>query len=440
MKYNEYIDFEEWNTDQPIDKGIMVTVWCVTYNHVKYIKDALEGFVNQRTNFSYEVVIYDDASTDGTSDIVRDYSLKYPNIIKAHIAKENTYGKSIRREIIDSIKQTFQGRYVAICEGDDCWIDRNKLQIQVDYMEEHPECALTLHNAIRINYLNGNIEVFNDFSTDRELNIDDILYYKGRMETASMVYRSEYEIMPDVFRGYSNGDWQMQLYLKSQGKVYYFDRIMSIYRNCTEGSWTRNRMNNKLFDVQHSIAMIYFLEDYNEYTGGKYKTNIAEVIQNKAKRIALGLGNDGKYDVKPYFDSITESKLQPIKNELQELQIIMMKGTHCTKNFLKNIESYEHILIWGTGDGGQIIASHMYIDDIEWDGFIVFDTSNHKKTFMNKKVWRLEDYPFSMEDTIIIVGIYSLPYIELLEELGKNGIQHYTFPFLFNCRCLPRLC
>ena len=125
-----------------MNEQIMVSVVCITYNHVDYIEEAIKGFVNQKTDFKYEVIIHDDASTDGTTQIVLDYAQRYPNLIKTIIQKENIYNDLSNDLMYDNLLPASQGKYIALCEGDDYWIDEYKLQKQVDYMESRPECSL----------------------------------------------------------------------------------------------------------------------------------------------------------------------------------------------------------------------------------------------------------------------------------------------------------
>lgn len=129
----------------PLQDGpVMVSVYCLAYNHAKYIRHTLEGFVRQVTNFRYEVVVHDDASTDGTLAIIREYEQKYPQLIKVITQKENQYSKGVKigKSFIFPI---LQGKYLAICEGDDYWCDDHKLQKQFDAMQAHPECSLCTH-------------------------------------------------------------------------------------------------------------------------------------------------------------------------------------------------------------------------------------------------------------------------------------------------------
>ena len=135
----------------------LVSICCITYNHRDFIRDALDGFLSQRTDFPYEILINDDASTDGTADIIREYEQKYPEKIRALLQTENQYSKGITNPSGAFNFPRVRGRYVAMCEGDDYWTDPEKLQKQVDYMEAHPDCSLCFHSA-RIITVDGSLD------------------------------------------------------------------------------------------------------------------------------------------------------------------------------------------------------------------------------------------------------------------------------------------
>ena len=120
-----------------MQEQIQVTVLCITYNHGPYIRNTLEHFVNQQVNFTYEILIHDDASTDDTADIIREYAEKYPGVFVPILQTENQYSQGV--PIMARIYPKARGKYVAICEGDDYWPDLNKLQKQFDFLEAHPE-------------------------------------------------------------------------------------------------------------------------------------------------------------------------------------------------------------------------------------------------------------------------------------------------------------
>lgn len=128
-------------------KDPLVSICCITYNHENYIRDAIEGFLMQETDFPFEIIIHDDASTDATADIIREYERKYPDIIKPIYQTENQYSKG-EKVTLFTLKAA-RGKYIALCEGDDYWIDPLKLQKQINEMEKRPECYISFHPAIR---------------------------------------------------------------------------------------------------------------------------------------------------------------------------------------------------------------------------------------------------------------------------------------------------
>ena len=147
---------------------LMVTIHCLVYNHKPYLRQCLDGFVMQKTNFRFEAIVHDDASTDGSTEIIREYAEKYPEIIKPIIETENQYSKhdgSIGR-IMEA--HTY-GKYVAICEGDDYWIDPLKLQKQVDFLNNNLDYSLVhtsfkrfiqstnKFESVRNNWTSGNV-------------------------------------------------------------------------------------------------------------------------------------------------------------------------------------------------------------------------------------------------------------------------------------------
>ena len=127
-------------------KQIIVSIICTAYNHEKYIRDALEGFVMQKTNFRFEAIVHDDASTDGTATIIREYAEKYPDIIKPIYETENQYSKH-DGSLQKIMNEACNGKYIAICEGDDYWTDSYKLQKQIDFLESHRDYTMCCSNS-----------------------------------------------------------------------------------------------------------------------------------------------------------------------------------------------------------------------------------------------------------------------------------------------------
>ena len=266
-------------------RPLMVTILCITYNQERYIRECLEGFVMQKTNFRFEAIVHDDASTDGTADIIREYEKNYPDIIKPIYETENQYSKhdgSLDR-IMD---EHTHGKYVAICEGDDYWIDPLKLQKQFDFMEAHPECSLCFHSHYNL-LLSGEKKihrpkVIKEFYSPENV----ILGGGGFMATGSMFYRWGYlknEGRPDFWKRSPVGDLPLMLYLATKGKVGYIDDTMSVYRRQAIGSWTSGQKSWKK-RRRHYKAILNMFDEYDKYTNYIYhQTILKKKNYNKRK-------------------------------------------------------------------------------------------------------------------------------------------------------------
>ena len=182
-------------------ENIMVSISCLTYNHENYIADALESFLMQKTNFKFEVLVHDDASTDRTADIIREYQKEYPEIIKPICQKVNQYSQGIKVSNINYARA--EGKYYAICEGDDYWIDPDKLQKQVDYMEGHPECSACVHAAYRVSYDKKMLSVhIAPCKMSKNYRPDEVILGGGGLfATNSTLYRLKYrKDLPDFYK------------------------------------------------------------------------------------------------------------------------------------------------------------------------------------------------------------------------------------------------
>ncbi len=258
---------------------VEVSVICLAYNHEKYIERCLEGFVRQKTDFLFEVFIHDDASTDNTAEIIKQYAHNYPDIIKPIFQQENKYSKSI--PIIKTyIAPLIKGKYIAICEGDDCWIDDQKLQIQYDYMTEHPECSICTHNAIVRNYKNNETWVVTQERKERDYTIEEIIKSGGNLFATNSIFikREFYLNQPSCFRCPGVGDYQIVFYAAIQGRCHYLPSIMSKYNANTTGSWTDRIWNNPEKRIQHLKEFIAMLNAVNDYYNHRFELAIYEKI------------------------------------------------------------------------------------------------------------------------------------------------------------------
>lgn len=263
----------------------MVTIRCITYNQEKFIRKCLEGFVMQQTNFRFEAVVHDDASTDGTADIIREFEKKYPDIIKPIYEEENQYSK-FDGSLYKAVDSHIKGKYVAICEGDDFWIDPLKLQKQFDYMEQHPDCSLCFHANYQL-YPSGKTKIYKPkVIKEKYTAVDAINGRGGFMATNSLFYRWEYlknGQRPDFWTKCQVGDIPCALFYASKGYLGYIDEVMSVYRVMAEGSWNREHKGNIRKKISFYRSLVKMYNGYDVFTNRKYHKELSQVKRDDLK-------------------------------------------------------------------------------------------------------------------------------------------------------------
>ncbi len=262
-----------------MENEIKVSIVCNAYNHGKYIKKALDGFLMQKTSFKYEVLIHDDASTDGTAGIIREYQQKYPDIIKPIFQKENQYSQKIR------ISYRYQfpraaGKYIAICEGDDFWTDENKLQKQFDIMEQHEEVDMCAHAAQCIDAETGEPgKMVRPKKNDTILRTGEVITGGGDyLATNSLFFRKSLLNNTPEYVKVSALDYMLQIYGSCRGGIYYLDEVMSVYRINVKNSWTTVMRANADKKIAFKKKLIGYFKDFNRETAYKYRTSVFRVI------------------------------------------------------------------------------------------------------------------------------------------------------------------
>ena len=265
----------------------LVSICCITYNQERYIKDALEGFLKQKTNFDYEIIINDDASTDNTTKILREYEEKYKNKIYVVYQKENQYSKGISTLLL--VLKRARGKYIAVCEGDDYWICENKLQEQVNYMEEHPKCTFCFHNAVILNMRNNNKNrsVVNILKKDEDYDVGK-LEMLGFIPTASFMFKTEdARKIPEWFEKCFVGDWPLKMIMTNFGYAHYMSKKMSVYRKNAQGSVTVQNNEKEEKSIEGKLELLNKKEQVvdfiDNYTNGKYK----EVFDYRRKQYQI---------------------------------------------------------------------------------------------------------------------------------------------------------
>lgn len=240
------------------NSGIMVSVVCDVYNHEPYLRQCLDGFVIQKTNFKIEVLVHDDASTDKSAEIIMEYTNKYPDIVKPILQQENQYSRGV------GIWKTYQfprvaGKYVAICEGDDYWTDPLKLQKQVDYLETHPNFSMCFH---RVKCFAEKGRVWQDifgYLTTKDYPVKDCneFFKRWLVPTCSILMRGDllHKIPSNPLFTY--GDSVIIATCLNNGPIHCIGEDMGVYR-LTPGGWngSQNEMRKMELQISHAKGML----------------------------------------------------------------------------------------------------------------------------------------------------------------------------------------
>lgn len=264
-----------------MDRQPLVSICCTTYNHARYIRQALDGFLSQKCDFPIEILVHDDASTDGTADILAGYAERYPGVVLPMFETENQYSKGV------PINETFnfpraRGKYIALCEGDDYWREETKLARQIAHMEGDPGCTFC--------FTNGLIHDESGKAPDRPFlpyYPEDRALYTGKsraytlsemaafnfIPTASFVFRVDaLRSLPPEFTGRrcEHGDLRMKLYLTACGHAWYEHVLGCVYRQNVSGSamqiWQRED-RARLYARCRSV--VEMAEDVNRFSHGE---------------------------------------------------------------------------------------------------------------------------------------------------------------------------
>lgn len=263
--------------------NIRVSIDCITYNHGAYLEEAIESFLAQKTDFEYEILIHDDASTDETQAIILRYQERYPDIIKPLIQDENQYSRGPKRMGYLYNVTRAKGDYIAICEGDDYWTDPHKLQKQVDYLDRHPESVYCFHQANIVDENGQYLCKITPYPCPQKADINDVIMNGGGfISSNSIVYRKDaLSDPPDFYLNAPVGDYPLQIFLAASGDGYYMEEVMSSYRQNSVGSWSNDlfyRPGNIDKQIEFGSEYIDMLKEVDEYYKGKYDHAIKQAI------------------------------------------------------------------------------------------------------------------------------------------------------------------
>ena len=304
----------------------LVSISCITFNHGKYLKEALDSFLMQERDFDIEILIHDDHSTDDTIDIIKEYTERYPDIMRPMYEEENQYSKGI-----SNISGVFnfpraRGKYIAMCEGDDYWSNPLKLKKQAAYMETHPECALCCHAAgiVAEDGAFRTVAELSPFAGSGVIRAEDVISKKENIPTASLFFRTEYaKQLPQWYFDCPVGDIPLQLAMLMHGSVYYFNEAMSMYRMGRAGSWGESMENDaaKLKWERHFDAMSKLYAEFDKDTEGNYSEAVREAVARS--RFLIDIKEDKKEAV---LDPANSKFLRELPDT--ERKLLILKAKH----------------------------------------------------------------------------------------------------------------
>ena len=247
-----------WKGD--IDKPV-VSICCITYNHEPYIEDALKGFLIQETDFPFEILIHDDASTDRTADIIREYEAKYPRLIKPIYQVENQYSQGVKISAKFNFPRS-QGKYIALCEGDDYWVDKYKLKKQYKTLSENKKIDLVVHDASICDTNRATLQKnwSGNYFKNEIISVKKVFTVHGQFApTASYFFRNKNLELLSAFKEAPIGDLLIEIILGRNG-IYAMSDIMSAYRTNVSGSWSINEFNKFESRVKYCNSMLITFE------------------------------------------------------------------------------------------------------------------------------------------------------------------------------------
>jgi glycosyltransferase involved in cell wall biosynthesis len=291
----------------PDDVCPLVSICCFTYNHKEFIKEAIEGFLMQKTTFPVEIIIRDDASTDGTSEIVKSYSERHPQIIRPILLTKNQHSQ--RREAFTNIISGVSGDYIALCEGDDYWISENKLHEQVSLLKKYAECSFCFHTTNIINQGGMPSGRFKPISNQLIHELPE-LFGHNFIHTSSIVLRkSKLDRFPDWFYEVPMGDWPLCILLAEKGNFLYLDKVLSHYRHHDSSNWSSKSLANQYQGISLLFEKLcQHFKDKPNYPNAK-RGYVINCI-NAAKEYK----REGNFEVASFFyekvvESLTNSQI-----------------------------------------------------------------------------------------------------------------------------------
>lgn len=269
-------------TKDDLNKAL-VSVRLMTYNHEKYIAEAIEGCLLQQCNFNFEIIIGDDFSTDKTLEICKKFESLHPDKIKVLNRKEGDNYWTNRQKLgrlynFSDLLNNCKGKYIALLDGDDYWTDPLKLQKQVDLLEQNEDLSGCFHNVKVVG--KGAKKELNRLSNNQVLKTNDLLK-ANVISTPSLLFRNRFEVLPDWFLDLPAGDWGLHILNSTYGDIQYMDFVGAAYRKHDNGVWIQ------LSRKEIGVKGVTLLEKMDKALDFKYHEEMKSAIDNRIDKFDL---------------------------------------------------------------------------------------------------------------------------------------------------------
>lgn len=258
----------------------LVSICCITYNHVRFIDQAIQSFLNQKTDFEFEIIINDDCSTDGTTEKLVEYQRKYPEKIQLVLHEKNEWQQGKRGIFARNTFPKASGKYIALCEGDDFWNNDQKLQIQVDFLEKNEEYSAFAHQSSVVSETGNKVhrEVFK-VGVPETLLLKDFIGPRW-FHTASLMFRTCIIKENQLPTNIASGDRALYLLLSSSGKVHFSEKVMCCYRK--NAASMSAQANARL--LEEDLNIISWMKKINpDFPSAKYAQHLHHSILSYSK-------------------------------------------------------------------------------------------------------------------------------------------------------------
>jgi glycosyltransferase involved in cell wall biosynthesis len=275
-----------------VHSNLKVTICVPTYNHRHYIAQCLDSILMQKTNFDLELLIGEDDSTDGTRDICRKYAEQYPDRIRLFLndRKNVIYidGRATGRWNFINLLKNAKGKYVALCEGDDYWTSPDKLQKQVDLLENHPECTISFHNCEEIYDDRSKVPWLYCPPDQKAVSTIEDLLVRNFIPTCSAVFRNGlFDKLPDWYYSCPVGDWPLHILNAQYGDICYINEVMAKHRYHAGGVWSLRKQSQNILDVVEACNTI------NAHFNYKFDSIIKDIISSHHYNLFLIYAKEG---------------------------------------------------------------------------------------------------------------------------------------------------